>query len=116
MTVAAANGGSNSNKYIANKKEETGIKPANNIKNDCAYQQSEREKERERDRYRNRDQSSYLFSFSVCLSPFAFLPRFFDSFTINSDTSTFCHPVALARVPSFMRCPCPFVPLLSRTI
>jgi len=50
MTAAAANGGSNSNKYIANKKEETGIKPANNIKNDCAYQQSEREKERERER------------------------------------------------------------------
>lgn len=107
MTAAAANGGSNSNKYIANKKEETGIKPANNIKNDCAYQQSERERER----YRHRVQPP----FSLFLSPSAFLPRFLNSFTINSDTSTFCHPVALARIPS-TRCPCPFVPLLSRTI
>jgi len=114
-TAAAANGSSNSNKYIANKKEETGIKPANNIKNDCAYQQSERERERERE-ISPPCSTPFSLSFSLSLSLSAFLPRFLDSFTINSDTSTFCHPVALARVSSFTRCPCPFVPLLSRTI
>lgn len=102
MTAAAANGGSNSNKNTANKKEETGIKSANNIKNDCAYRQSERERERG---IGHRVQPPFL-SFSPL--PSASPPCFLDSFTINSDTSTFCHPVARAgsllyALPLFIR-------------